>query len=283
MAAEQRLSDFKSDNNEGTLIDANIRASRYRERIETLGLEFYQLETEQKSVDGVLAGENEIVRDLSEVNVIRSRISALQVNLDSLRAKFHETYPDIVQAKAQIEDLVLLLDSEQSRNGLLVVGSLDKKEGVTSLHQQLRSQLAAIGTKMDSNVTQVEAFTALLDAEDERIARIMGTEAELAELTRDYNITQQFYNDMLQRMESARVSMHLDEEEQGVTFKIQEAPVIPLESTSSSLNTTALLASIIFSFFAIVSTRSSPGSAGISYCFKNVTFSIAASHLKFQD
>ena len=75
---------------------------------------------------------------------------------------------------------------------------------------------------------------------------INAKEAELAEYTRDYNVTQDFYNGMLRRLENARVSMQLDEEEQGVTFKVQESAVIPTSPDGISL-TQMLIASFALS------------------------------------
>src|SRR5690606_20235413 len=52
-------------------------------------------------------------------------------------------------------------------------------------------------------------------------------EAQLAELTRDYDVTRSLYEDLLARRERARISMALDEEGQGVNYKIATAPRLP--------------------------------------------------------
>jgi len=53
-------------------------------------------------------------------------------------------------------------------------------------------------------------------------------DARLAELTRDYQVNRDIYQDLLRRRESARVSMNLDRDRQGFTFKIQEPATLPL-------------------------------------------------------
>ncbi|MBR9804974.1 chain length-determining protein, partial [bacterium] len=45
----------------------------------------------------------------------------------------------------------------------------------------------------------------------------------------DYNVTRSIYEDMLSRKEKARLSMTLDIEGQGVTYRVQEPPVYPIE------------------------------------------------------
>ena len=52
-------------------------------------------------------------------------------------------------------------------------------------------------------------------------------DARLAELTRDYQINRDIYQDLLRRRENARVSMNMDSDRQGLNFKIQEPVTMP--------------------------------------------------------
>ncbi|MFV1985566.1 MAG: hypothetical protein ACC657_18600, partial [Thiohalomonadales bacterium] len=60
---------------------------------------------------------------------------------------------------------------------------------------------------------------------------IHGGEATLAQLTRNYEVNQGIYQDLLRRRENARVSKSLDEERSGLTFEIQEPAKLPLIPT----------------------------------------------------
>jgi len=71
----------------------------------------------------------------------------------------------------------------------------------------------------------------MLESDYEKSKRINGGEASLAKLTRNYQVNQEIYQDLLRRMERARVSKNLDRENQGLTFKIQEPAKIPLIPT----------------------------------------------------
>jgi len=232
--SEARLSAFKSANNLGTLANANNRIAAYRADIEQIDLQLAQLDRQIETVQAQLAGEIQVARDLSQVNSIRARINSLQITLDSLRSRFHETYPDVVQVRTQIEDLQAMLDSGDT-SGYVAPDQL-AAEGVMTLQQELRSRLASLQTEKEARVSQRESVVSLLQAEEDRARRINQTEAELAELTRDYNVTQNFYNVMLQRLENARVSMHLNEEQQGITFKIQEPAAIPTQPDGFSFS-----------------------------------------------
>ena len=62
----------------------------------------------------------------------------------------------------------------------------------------------------------------------DRLKRINDGETYLSELTRDYEVHRDIYQDLLKRRERARVSMNLDLENQGLNLKIQEPAQIPL-------------------------------------------------------
>ena len=154
--------------------------------------------------------------------------------LDSLRARYHDSYPDVIAVRNQIADLQDMLAT--GKISVEAIELNDSNEGsVNPLWQQLRSQLAALKTTKEAKISQHNGLESLLTAEEERAKLINEKEAELAELTRDYNVTRDFYNEMLRRLENARVSMHLDEEQQGVTFKIQESAVIPTQPDGFTL------------------------------------------------
>lgn len=225
--SENALSKFKSENNLGTLASANNRIAGYQAEMEGIELDLVQINTQITSVEGQLAGESVIAKDLSEINAIRGRINALQVTLDDMRSRFHDTYPDVIQVKNQIADLQEMLES--GNISTLIPPDELNKDGATPLHQELRSQLAALQTSREAKLSQHAGISELLRTQEEIARQINASEAELAELNRDYNVTQDFYNEMLQRLENARVSMQLDEQQQGVTFKIQESPVIPTQ------------------------------------------------------
>jgi len=71
----------------------------------------------------------------------------------------------------------------------------------------------------------------MIENEYNRARKIHGGEAALTKLTRDYQVNQDIYQDLLRRRENANVSRSLDRENQGLTFKIQEPAKVPLLPT----------------------------------------------------
>ena len=78
-----------------------------------------------------------------------------------------------------------------------------------------------------------------------RAQRVAANQAQLSELTRDYNVTRDVYEEMLQRKESARLSMTLDIEGQGISYRIQEPATFPLKPSGLRFIHFAIIGPII--------------------------------------
>ena len=68
----------------------------------------------------------------------------------------------------------------------------------------------------------MNASETLLQPELDRSRRIADSENAASELTRDYEVNRDIYQDLLKRRENARVSMNLDADHRGLTFNVQE-------------------------------------------------------------
>jgi uncharacterized protein involved in exopolysaccharide biosynthesis len=97
------------------------------------------------------------------------------------------------------------------------------------LYQQLKQELSQTKTSMEMLSARISEAKHELQGELERGRRVHGGEATLAELTRDYQVNRDIYQDLLRRRENARVSMNLDKEKQGLMIKIQEPAALPLQ------------------------------------------------------
>src|SRR3546814_12972129 len=75
----------------------------------------------------------------------------------------------------------------------------------------------------------------MLAQEIERSGRIAASESSLAELTRDYEVNRDLYQDLLKRRENARVSMNLDAERRRLSFRIQEPATVQLRPSGLRL------------------------------------------------
>ena len=231
LLAEQKLKEFKTDNlgnHVGTEKAVFNRINNLRAQIEEFSLQVQEESIRERSLAGQLAGEKQLGSTLQVESGLATRIRLLEQELATLRLDYHDTYPDIVRLNHQIADLKEMLDSGDNGSGFpsaaAAAGNLDTVFG------SLREQLAETRTKKAGLSTRVVQSRKLLALELERAKDLPQVEAELAELTRDYEVTNNVYQDLVLRRENARVSMNIDIEQSDQRFGIQEPALLPLEA-----------------------------------------------------
>lgn len=223
--AENRLKDFNSSNRDGTSQAAAARIEQLRQQIEELQIRIDEQGARATSLESQLNTEGRFLAKRSKVDAMVERLGEMQSQLDSLRLSYQETYPDIVSIKVQIAELEASITAEESRES---TGSASSAAGAANpYYQQLRSHLADSRVEQGTMRKRKTVLEKMLTEEYARSERIAERRAELTELTRDYDVTRDVYEEMLQRKEAARLSMTLDIEGQGVSYKVQQPAVFP--------------------------------------------------------
>lgn len=226
--AEEALKEFRSANVDaqpGSDADIATRLSGFQTRIEETARELREAEIRKTSLEKQLSGEAETASAITRESQYRARIAELTTQLETLRLSYHDTYPDIVRLRHQIGDLNQAIDAErQRRDDARAAGRPIIDESVVNnpMYQQLRRELSQTKVQIDTLSARMTQARQQMQLELERGKRVHGGAARLAELTRDYQVNREIYQDLLRRRENARVSMNLDKENQGLTFRIQE-------------------------------------------------------------
>lgn len=236
--AEQRLKEFRSNNVDiGGSGEAGVqnRIGAIRIRLDQALQELREAEIRKSSLERQLSGETESAFALSREGQYRTRISELQSQLDALRLSYHDTHPDVIRVRHQIEDLQQAIRAERESRipGPGATPDSGVREVVVHnpLYQQLRQELSQTRTQIDTLKARIQEAQRQLDLEVQRGRQVHGDEATLAELTRDYEVNRVTYQDLSRRRESARVSMNLDRDRQGLRFRLQEEAYVPLHPT----------------------------------------------------
>jgi len=235
---ETQIKVYRSENPDarpGDEAQVGTRINTLREAIEKTNLDYQEALIRLTSLEKQLSGEADITMSLSREGQIRSRLAEMNNKLDALRLNYHETYPDIVHLKEQI---ALLRNTMKSEKGRRLKAKADAKaggeayvdEGVSSspLYEKLRAGISETKTEVDTLKTRLEEKKARLAHELDRSKRIHGGEATMAELTRDYQVNRDIYQDLLRRRENARVSMNLNKDRQETVIKTHEPATLPL-------------------------------------------------------
>lgn len=104
--AEERLKQFRSENQDGTASNVQSRLERLRGEIESLKLAIQQSESEVELTREQLAEERPYRTVGSGGGTeVDQKIAQLESSLADLRLSYHDSHPDIVSTLGQLEDL----------------------------------------------------------------------------------------------------------------------------------------------------------------------------------
>jgi polysaccharide chain length determinant protein (PEP-CTERM system associated) len=240
--AEAKLEAYRMTNPDarpGIDTDVNARIGELRRQVETGKLDLIDLRSSESVLQSQLSGESEISAVQTRAGQFRTRLVDLQSQRDQLMLTFTEQHPDVVRVQHQIRDLEEELRRESSRQEMRMAGSPTTLTGESTtmnpLYGELRSKLSEARSRSAAVASRVATSENLLAQELERSRRIAASESSLSELTRDYEVNRDLYQDLLKRRENARVSMNLDAEQRGLSFRIQEPAAMPLRPSGLRL------------------------------------------------
>lgn len=230
LKSEDELKRYKSQNLEvmpGIVGDVGRRNAELTARLDQLSQELREARIRRASLARQLSGEAVAASSFSRTEQYKARIAELQSQLDTLRLSYHESYPDIIHLKAQIQDLREIIAQEGNRTSGEGAPVMDERVVTNPLYQELQRGLYEANILIETLQARYNQTQAALDEQMEMGQRLEEYEAKLAELTRDYEVNREIYADLTRRRESARVSMNLDREQKGLTMRIDEPAYVP--------------------------------------------------------
>jgi polysaccharide chain length determinant protein (PEP-CTERM system associated) len=236
-SAEDKLKAYRDANPDarpGSETDANTRIGQLRTQVEQSRMEVMEQHSKEAELATQLSGESEITMVQTRAGQIEAQLAELQGQLDRLRLNYTDDYPDVVRIRHQMQDLKDALARADQEHAATPT-ALDSGIHFSPVYQELRSKLGEARRNAAAAAARMNASERLLDAELQRSSRIAGLANTLAELTRDYEVNRDIYQDLLKRRENARVSMSLDAEQRGPTFRIQEPAIMPLRPSGLRL------------------------------------------------
>ncbi|WP_373866132.1 XrtA system polysaccharide chain length determinant [Nitrosococcus oceani] len=162
------------------------------------------------------------------------RIQSLQAELDEVLLKYTDKHPKVSAIKETIamlqkrEEQQFSLPQKQQGEGEEANEAGEYAVGGNFYYQQMQISLA----EAEANIASQEAEVSALEKDVERLHELVDTipkvEAELAQLNRDYGVYKSNYQQLLTRLESAKMGERVEESPDNVKFKIVEPPIQPL-------------------------------------------------------
>jgi polysaccharide chain length determinant protein (PEP-CTERM system associated) len=169
----------------------------------------------QPATSGVLTSQDEKILEFEE-------------QLADLRLRFTDRHPDILALESTIARLKEQREAElkalAGRRGGAAAGL-----GLNPVYQELRIAL----TDAELEVTTLRGKVADQERKVSELRRAVDTipevEAELKRLNRDYDVTKTQYEELLGRLESARLSEQAEQSNDDVKFQVIDPPVASLQ------------------------------------------------------
>jgi polysaccharide chain length determinant protein (PEP-CTERM system associated) len=175
---------------------------------------------------------------------LTARIQELERRAEELLLRYTEKHPEVIAVRATITDLKQQQEAELTR----VRGG---QRATGSLAQSLKSNPIYQGIRLEMNRTEVQIAElrrdlgqreARLSELSKMVNNVPEVEAELARLNRDYEVTQAQYQQLVQRLETAKLSE--DASATGVvSFQIIDPPAAMLEPVAP--NRTLLMLGVL--------------------------------------
>jgi len=223
--SEEKIKDFNAKNIDGSSESVTAHINQLRADIETLKIAIEESQARVNTLQQQLGNEGQYQHAKGQVDELKLRRQSLMDQLEHLLTTYQEGYPDIVNIRAQIAELDATIEKKQVSGEVFSGG----EKSLNPLYEELRKQLSVADVDLRAQKRRMESLVQLQAQERVRAERVASNQAEFSELTRDYQVTRKVYEDLLARKENARLSMTLDQEGQGISYRIQEPAVFPLK------------------------------------------------------
>jgi len=230
--AEDKLQEYRTRNVDaqpGSATDVSARISALRGQVEQTRMSLLEHQSRAAALAQQLSGESAVTAVQTRSNLHQAQLVELQAQLETLLTRYTDQHPDVVRIRHQMADARIAMEAAEAGPvpGAAVAGGFGDAQ-FNPHYQQLRSDLNLARREAAAVASRLRAAQSLLNQELGRSQRVAASEGVLAELTRDYEVNRDLYQDLLRRRENARVSMHLDQENRGLTLRVQDPAMMPL-------------------------------------------------------
>lgn len=225
------------------LAGAELELKVEQDRVEVLRK---QLSGETPSF-GIAPTPMEVTANTQEID---RRIELNQVRLDELLLRYTDKHPDVVSLRRSISDLkadrkTLLSRAQQ---GATDPQSPGYDVNVNPVYQQMRIALSHAEAEIGAKQAVVTEYRERIKGLEGAVDRVLRVEAEQAQLNRDYQVLKKNYDELVARLESARLARKADTRSESVRFRVIDPPRVPAKPSAPNrllLSSGVLLAALL--------------------------------------
>ncbi len=172
-----------------------------------------------------LSGEKELtVAMISNDSSPEGRLNYLNNQLVILMGKYTENYPEVIRVKSEIEELKKEMAQPRATSRQ---GGGSEMSAINPIYQRLKEQLGETDAEIDSLKARIAELSRQQQQGQNLLGRMPKEQEEWTKLQRNRNVYQKIYDELLQKLESARVSTDLESASKTGSFKILDPAVLP--------------------------------------------------------
>lgn len=142
-----------------------------------------------------------------------------------LTSRYTADYPDVVTVRRKIKELRAQMAKAPATSTIPSPSAPNRNDSLSV--QQMRAQLRAL----DQAITQKQHDQAQLQSQirgyQGRIESSPAVQEQFKNITRDHGTAQQFYDDLLNKMNQSKMATDLEKRQQGESFRIMDEPNLP--------------------------------------------------------
>jgi polysaccharide chain length determinant protein (PEP-CTERM system associated) len=149
-----------------------------------------------------------------------------------LTSRYTDDYPDVVSVRRKIRELREQIAKAPTPVAEKTAAASTPKPSDSIAALQLRTQLKAMDQEIAQKKRDQASIQTQLHLYQERVASSPEVEEEYKSITRDNQMAQAFYDDLLNKIQTAKMAVDLEKRQQGEQFRVMDEPNLP-ESPSS--------------------------------------------------
>jgi polysaccharide chain length determinant protein (PEP-CTERM system associated) len=165
-----------------------------------------------------------------------------------LTSRYTDDYPDVVSVRRKISELreKIAKAPPPAPPTAAPVSTPKPADSIAAL--QLRAQLKAMDKEIAMKKRDQASIQAQLHLYQDRVASSPEIEEEYKSITRDNQTAQAFYDDLLNKIQTAKMATDLEKRQQGEQFRVMDEPNLP-ESPSSPKRSVYVMGGLAMGMF----------------------------------
>lgn len=155
-------------------------------------------------------------------------LEGLKAEYTKMSATYNEEHPTLRALKRKIEKIEASLPAVTNNDSKNQPNPLGAKELIVA---KVQAQIESVKNRKESLSKQQQGLRASLAQMESSVAQTPQVQLGLTSLTRDYDSAKEKYTEMLTKLQTAKVSENLEQENKAERFTLLEPPVFPDKPT----------------------------------------------------